>query len=207
MEEIVTIVTERKAYLLTSEVDTPRKQFSIQILNNVGFKVIPVHYIKNKDNVLSNKLSMMYIYETIAESSDPYAYVFEDDINVLEPISLADIVKYEKISPMSFYLGCCIPDYQNNSNLKIHDIKIDNKEVTTLSGAVRGLHAIGLSNDGAKLLCNFAKISNERYMDMILEDFTRVYPANVIRYDLESYIKGHRGVFFQDRDRFPSTIP
>lgn len=150
---------------------------------------------------------MMYIYETIAESSDPYAYVFEDDINVLEPISLADIVKYEKISPMSFYLGCCIPDYQNNSNLKIHDIKIDNKEVTTLSGAVRGLHAIGLSNDGAKLLCNFAKISNERYMDMILEDFTRVYPANVIRYDLESYIKGHRGVFFQDRDRFPSTIP
>ena len=40
----------------------------------------------------------------------------------------------------------------------------------------------------------------------ILEKFTEIYPANVIRYDLESYIKGHRGLFFQDRNRFPSTM-
>lgn len=38
------------------------------------------------------------------------------------------------------------------------------------------------------------------------ENFSIQYPANVVRYDLESYISGHRGVFFQDRKRFPSTI-
>jgi len=44
------------------------------------------------------------------------------------------------------------------------------------------------------------------YMDMILEKFSEKYPTNVIRYDLESYLHGHRGIFFQDRDRFPSSI-
>ena len=32
------------------------------------------------------------------------------------------------------------------------------------------------------------------------------YPAPNRRYDLQSYIYGHRGVIFQDRLRFPSTI-
>jgi len=43
-------------------------------------------------------------------------------------------------------------------------------------------------------------------MDVILEQVSRVCPANVCRYDLESYIPGHRGIFFQDRKKFPSTI-
>ena len=43
-------------------------------------------------------------------------------------------------------------------------------------------------------------------MDMCLEDFVKKYPANVIRYDLESYIKGHRGIFYQDRRSFKSLI-
>ena len=41
---------------------------------------------------------------------------------------------------------------------------------------------------------------------MILEEFSKKYPANIVRYDLQSYIYGHRGVIFQDRLRFPSTI-
>ena len=44
------------------------------------------------------------------------------------------------------------------------------------------------------------------YMDMILEEFTLINPALVCRYDLESKRKGHRGIFFQDRCQFPSTI-
>lgn len=43
-------------------------------------------------------------------------------------------------------------------------------------------------------------------MDVILEAFAAIYPANIVRYDLESYISGHRGVIFQDRNRFPSSI-
>jgi hypothetical protein len=42
-------------------------------------------------------------------------------------------------------------------------------------------------------------------MDMILEEFTISYPANIIRYDLESpYVKGHCGILFQDRGQFKS---
>ena len=40
----------------------------------------------------------------------------------------------------------------------------------------------------------------------ILEKFTLQYPANCVRYDLESYIKGHKGIIFQDRMRFASEI-
>jgi hypothetical protein len=44
-------------------------------------------------------------------------------------------------------------------------------------------------------------------MDCILEDFASVYPANIVRYDLISPLHpGHRGILFQDRQKFPSTI-
>ena len=43
-------------------------------------------------------------------------------------------------------------------------------------------------------------------MDVILEQFSVLYPANVCRYDLESYIHGHKGILFQDRHKFPSSI-
>jgi hypothetical protein len=197
---------KRKAYLCTSEENTPRKLFSIQLLLDIGFEVCVVPYFKHFEHVLSNKKTMMYIYERIVESGEPYSYVFEDDINTLEPVRLSDIIKYEKISPYLFFLGCCIPDYQNKDNYKIHEEKIDHREITILSGAVRGLHAIGLSSTGAQELLEFAKKSPQRYMDMILDAFTTVYPANVFRYDLESYIQGHRGMFFQDRNRFPSNL-
>lgn len=41
---------------------------------------------------------------------------------------------------------------------------------------------------------------------MILELYSLKNPVNLIRYDLESYIKGHRGIFFQDRKKFQSII-
>lgn len=41
---------------------------------------------------------------------------------------------------------------------------------------------------------------------MILEKFSLKYPVNCIRYDLESYIYGHKGIIFQDRNCFPSEI-
>ena len=75
-----------------------------------------------------------------------------------------------------------------------------------MSGCVRGLHAVGFSKLGAGLFLEFSKNSNLRYMDMILEQFSCVYPANIVRYDLQSYISGHRGILFQDRKRFPSSI-
>lgn len=199
-------VEKRKAFVLTGNIVSERYLFCKNILEKIGFDVEGVIYIPNDDNVLSNKISMQYIYELIANMDNiqnEFVYVFEDDINMLEPITLDEIIQYEKISEMFFYLGICEPYLYPTIKT---DVFINRHPVYQKKGNVRGLHAIGLSKLGAKELLNFSKSSQQRYMDMILEEFSILYPANVVRYDLCSYIDGHRGILFQDRDRFPSTI-
>jgi hypothetical protein len=188
--------------MLTLDPKSERAIFSKTILEKIGFDVILVKPILHTDKVLSNKVSMQYIYNLIINSQDNYSYVFEDDINMHEDITLDEIVEYEKYSEMFFYLGLC--EYKNIGNKT--DIKIRNHNVYNKSGFCRGLHAIGLSKKGAEELLIFSQNSKERYMDVILEHFSKIYPANVCRYDLESYIFGHKGILFQDRKKFPSTI-
>jgi len=148
---------------------------------------------------------MMAIYKIAASKNDEWTYIFEDDINILEDIHLNEIVEYEKISNHFFYLGACIPYPENKREFRLD--KINNRDVAIIEGNVRGLHAIALSKEGAKELLSFCEnYTNYEYMDVILNKFSEKNPANIIRYDLESYIYGHRGIFFQDRDRFPSTI-
>jgi hypothetical protein len=105
---------------------------------------------------------------------------------------------------MFFYLGACM---NSDVEREIHTTQINNHDVAILKGGVRGLHAIGISKYGAGELLSFSEnMSDYIYMDMILEKFSEKYPANLIRYDLESYIEGHKGIFFQDRNKFPSSI-
>jgi len=194
----------RVAYLLTTNKESDRTLFSKQILTQIGFNVVLVQHTPHSNPVISNKISMCHIYELIHNGTDEYAYVFEDDINILEYISLSEIIKYEPISDKFFYLGIC--EDRGNSTIKDTMYSINSHRVLSISGNVRGLHAIGLSKNGAKELVEFANQSNFEYMDMILEEFSKKYPANIVRYDLQSYIYGHRGVIFQDRLKFPSTI-
>ncbi len=194
----------RIAYLLTTNKESQRTIFSQQILTQIGFNVVLVQHTPDTNPVISNKISMCHIYELIHNGIDEYAYVFEDDINILENISLSEIIKYEPISKMFFYLGIC--EDRGKSTIKDTMYSIYSHKVLSISGNVRGLHAIGLSKNGAKELLELANQSNFVYMDMILEEFSKKYPANIVRYDLQSYIYGHRGVIFQDRLRFPSTI-
>uniref|UniRef100_A0A6C0KTY7 Glycosyltransferase n=1 Tax=viral metagenome TaxID=1070528 RepID=A0A6C0KTY7_9ZZZZ len=194
----------RKCYILTCDIDSERSQFSKKVLEKVGFNVIFFKAIPNENKVLSNKNSMLAIYDLIANGEDEWVYVFEDDINILEDITIDEIIEYEKISNNLFYLGVCM--YEVNS-VSFNKLFVNKYPVAIAKGSVRGLHSIALSKNGASELLKFSKnMENYFYMDMILEQFTHLYPANVVRYDLESYIKGHRGVFFQDRARFPSTI-
>lgn len=196
---------KRTAYLLTGNENSERTLFSKNILETIGFCVKCIIYIPNEDKVLSNKISMQYIYELISNTdfeSNEFAYVFEDDINMIEPISIDEIILYENISEMFFYLGICENGY---NYIKTNEL-INNHVVYKKSGYVRGLHAIGLSKKGATELLKYSKESTLEYMDMILEEFSLLYPANVVRYDLSSYIFGHKGIIFQDRYRFPSTI-
>lgn len=200
----------RTAYLLTTNERSDRAQFSKKTLENIGFTVVFFNAIPNADKVLSNKISMMNIYNLIKDNSDEWGYVFEDDINVLEPISIEEIIKYEKISSTFFYLGCCIIPrsmFNYNSGIRNTGYMINNHPVVSISLGVRGLHGIGINKKGAAELLQFASSVRERYMDVILEQFCSIYPANIVRYDLVSpQDKGHRGVVYQDRHRFPSTI-
>lgn len=195
----------RVAYVLTTNKESERTLFSQKLLTQIGFNVVLVQHIPHNNPVISNKISMCYIYKLIQNSANEYAYVFEDDINIIENISISEIIKYEPISNNFFYLGIC---ECNHFNAPIKDTmySIHSHPVLSTSGNIRGLHAIGLSKNGAKELLEFANQSNLIYMDAILEEFSKKYPANIVRYDLQSYIYGHRGIFFQDRLRFPSTI-
>ena len=55
----------RNAYLLTTNTNSVRAQFSKKVLEKIGFRVVFVQAIVNADKVLSNKLSMMNIYSKI----------------------------------------------------------------------------------------------------------------------------------------------
>ena len=197
----------RTAYVLTVNSDSERSQFSKEVLESVGFTVKFFNCIPHKNKVLSNKLSMLEIYKTIANGEDEWCYVFEDDINVLEKIELPEIIEYEKLTNCFFYLGVCIAPYFTTSNFVKYNETINEKIVKGVSGGIRGLHAIGISKNGAEKLLEFSKDhESTEYMDIVLEKFSEIHKAPVIRYDLESYISGHKGIFFQDRNRFPSSI-
>ncbi len=195
---------KRKAYVLTCDVSSERALFSKSVLDKIGFDVVLFPAIHDPNKVVSNKKSMMAIYDIIAKGDDEWGYVFEDDINLIQDITLGEIVEYEKISSMFFYLGVC--DY-GAKKTNVCDVKINDHFVTIVAGQVRGLHAIGLSKRGAGELLGF--IHNNwhiAFMDLCLEEFSKVHPANVVRFDLESYLTDHRGIIYQDRIRFPSTI-
>jgi hypothetical protein len=198
-------MTKRTAYVLTTNKTSERTLFVQGVLQTIGFQVELVQHISHPDLVVSNKISMLNIYNIIKNSEDDYSYVFEDDIDTLDSIRLEEIMEYETLAPMFFYLGVC--KYNGTDGMKQLDITINNHPVFHVCGNVRGLHAIGVSKKGAETLLEMGRASGQRYMDIIVEELSYKYPALVVRYDLESYIPGHRGVFFQDRKRFESQIP
>jgi len=181
--------------------------FSKKILEKIGFDVKIIQCIPNASNLISNRLSMQYIYGLIKIMDDEtqFYYVFEDDINTLEQINIDEIIQYEAISERFFYLGCCINNFlpytlSNTNN------QINRHDVYSISGRVFGLHAIGMSKKCAAEILEVIQETDEPYIDVILGLFTQKYPANIVRYDLESYINMHRGIIFQDRLKFPSSI-
>jgi len=195
--------TYRLAYILTTDINSKRTQFSKNILEKIGFTTVLFQAFPHSNKLLSHKLSMIAIYNIIALGSENYVYVFEDDINILEDITVKDIIEYEKLSPMFFYLGMCA---YGDRRISMSPYKINDREITIVHNHVRGLHALGISKKGAKEIAFTCLNTDELYVDIILESMLSKYPAIVMRYDLESYIPGHRGVIFQDRNLFPTTI-
>lgn len=197
----------RNAYLLTCNPNSDRAIFSKSILEDIGFNVIFFQAIPHENPLLSHRQSMIQLYAIIANDvnsgDNDWSYVFEDDINKLDDIKLDEIIQYEAISDKFFYLGLC--KYGENAATKTNH-SINGHNVYSVSGCVRGLHAVAFSKTGMRDFINFINIFKIEYIDMILELYSTKYPANVIRFDLESYIMGHRGVIFQDRKKFQSII-
>ena len=194
----------RNAYLLTCDSNSERTKFSKNILDEIGFNVILCQAIPNFKPLLSHKQSMISIYNIIANDlSNEWSYIFEDDINKLEDIKIDEIIEYEKISNKFFYLGIC---KYGEDTLCETEHTINNHKVYSISGSVRGLHALAFSRVGMIDFIDFLKNFSLEYMDVILELYTLKNRSNVVRSDLESYISGHRGIIFQDRNKFTSII-
>ena len=194
----------RNAYLLTCDPNSERTKFSKNILDELGFNVILFQAIPDSKPLLSHKQSMISIYNIIANDlSNEWSYIFEDDINKLEDIKLDEIIEYEKISNKFFYLGIC---KYGEDTLCETEHTINNHNVYSVSGSVRGLHALAFSRVGMIDFIDFLKNFSLEYIDIILELYTLKNRSNVVRADLESYISGHRGIIFQDRNKFTSII-
>jgi hypothetical protein len=197
---------KRVAYLLSTNPDSERTQFSKKVLENIGFDVIIFIAFLHHNKLMSHKLSMMSIYNKIVLGNDEFTYVFEDDINVLEPVTLSEIIEYEKLCTTFLYLGICKIHAYDDRDTYDSKYKINDKIVKIITGNVRGLHAVGMSKDGAKELAKACLETSELYIDVILESLMSTYPTHIMRYDLESTCKGHRGIIYQDRVRFPTSI-
>lgn len=194
----------RNAYLLTCDPNSERTIFSKNILEEIGFNVILFQAIPHSKPLLSHRQSMIEIFKIIANDlNNEWSYIFEDDINKLANIKLDEIIEYEKISNKFFYLGIC--KYGENTICETNHI-INNHKVYSVSGYVRGAHAFAFSRVGMIDFINFLKNFSLEYIDMILDFYTFKNRANIVRADLESYIPGHRGVIFQDRNKFQSII-
>ena len=94
----------RNAYLLSTNFESPRTKNAISVLENVGFNVILFKAIPHRDKVASNRISMQGIYQKILNTSkNEWNYIFEDDIEVVEPIKIEEIIEYEQISDKVMY--------------------------------------------------------------------------------------------------------
>jgi hypothetical protein len=213
----------RNAYLLTTDVLSDRAICAKTILSCIGFQVHMVKALPRIDDnyyskLESNRNTMMTILDDISNKSDlqEFHYIFEDDVNIMEPIPIEEIIEYEKISKESglFYLGCCRYDY-NNKNTILTEHNIAGYSVYKILKYIRGSHAFAVTPICAKRMCDYymtnKQIVEEMYktpydimMEMYVHDCTN--GVNVIRYDLESYIKDHFGIFYQDRGRFPTIV-
>ena len=161
-------MVNRTAQLLTGDVNSERAIFCKNVLDNIGFDVNIIIYTPHENRVVSNKLSMHHILELICNGDNEFVYFFEDDINILEPITIDEIIEYEKFTEIFFYLGIC----EHKAYAIPTNLKINNHTVYQKQGNVRGTHAFGISKNGAKLLLEFSKqFELDKYMDMILEDF------------------------------------
>ena len=196
------MATTRIAYLLTTNEESERYIFSKNVLEKIGFTVKCFKAFPDTIPLRSHKRSTVAILQEIM-MSEGYFYIFEDDINVLEEITLDEIIEYEKISNKIFYLGICEYEslgFKTEHNIRGHDVYVK-------QGYAYGTQAYAVNQIGAiefLSYLNSPELVNYYITDVMLDAYCKFgSKTNIVRYDLESCIPGHKGVVFQDREKFP----
>lgn len=212
----------RESYLITTNENSDRVNAAKTVLSEVGFhinviKALPRSNDEYHSKMASNRNTMLYIVDEIGkkEGNDFY-YIFEDDVNVLKPVKLDEIIEYENISRECelFYLGCCRYNYTFDNTIETEHC-IRGNTVYKVTKFIRGTHAFAMTPNTARKMCDFF-MTNEKILeesdvipfDIMLEMYVHECTNGVMtmRHELESNVKDHFGLFFQDRNRFPSII-
>jgi hypothetical protein len=205
----------RNAYLLTTYKYQTKLNQATNVLNSVGFNLNIVEAIDKKqcknNPVFSHAQSFISILKKGVQEAEDWFYFFEDDIALIEPIELTEIIEYEKISDKMLYLGCSLGSGKHVYNIKpegvVSGIKIRERDVYRVVGDIRCTHALGFSKTGATFLLdciynNIDKCQENYAADLNLSQLiqTEKLKSFCVRFDLVSpQNKGHKGIFYQDR--------
>ncbi|CAJ1939183.1 unnamed protein product [Cylindrotheca closterium] len=222
----------RTAYLLTVNLTSPRTIRSTAILKGVGFTVhhamAPFLGTERIDKTNSNKLAQMEVYRIIAAGTQPWGYVFEDDIALCrskeEPEESQFSVQrnlichknnqdtcMESKHALGMFLGVC------GSKEHVGKEHPGTKPGTPLYCG-RCVHSYGVSREGASKAIeyvekcdadqSFCGIANRQYMDVLIERFCGYYGGFPVS-DMEcagKKFKKHKGSFIQDREAFQTIL-
>ena len=174
-------VANRVAYVVSLNESSKRFKRTAQILQSKGLNV---EFIKPdfrgtsvKQKTISNKLALLRALEKVASGSEPWGYLFEDDIveHEYSKLSLSTLLKAENTATLCLYLGVCLPN----------DVTLQ----TRVCG--RCAHAMGFSKRGAEKFLRFATVDRpiqqfsrpsktvtpleEPYFDVIVDTWCQLY--------------------------------
>jgi hypothetical protein len=206
------------AYVITTSTSQPRAQQTMRLLGGLGFSVTPVLAqppltSSALSKVWSNRNTIITTLQLhLRHSSSDWAYIFEDDIAVAAvDVSAVEVSHFSSSSHSQFqYLGVCVPPYH-----------IQAGENYGTSACGRCAHAMAISKKGIADLLDFVTTSarpdffgevpqQQPYFDVIVESWCNersdggfpVLQGHIISPQDES----HRGAFYQDRQRWQTTI-
>ena len=200
-------MVSRVAYVITSADCPPdRLNFVKRLLATIGFD--DVHVMERNPLYHPGRAGLAVLYEIIqsmiAGAAPNYVYMFDDSINKGVDLSLAELAEYEEMANGFFYLG--IDKINQNKGIGYTGKTIYARNVYTVKGNVGSAHAFALSLQGAlDILPHFAT-TRHKTIDLFLCAFCKTNATPVVRYDVQSALKGQRGAIFADLCQFNSEL-
>lgn len=223
---------ERTGYLITVDRNAPRAINAAKVLQRSGFTVVAVTAIPAKSKRRSCRLTMSKALKLLIAADDEWGYIFQEDIARNEwTTTLPDIVNYEKADPDYVYLGVCMDWHGTPPSISSHHHSNEIGKYVVACG--KCAHAQGVSKQGAKKILSWFKQQDDAYTQKAnsiagwdktpegeaagLDD--RSFDAPVMKMclkhggypvvknsEVSPWDRSHRGLFYQDRKEYPTTI-